>query len=173
MKNGKRQRNSFNEAYSAAHAAYKKKFKWADFCIYCGDPAETLDHVLAISLVLNVDLSRPSTRRGLGQGLNLVPCCRECNCIASNKKFTCIREKRLHIQKQLRKKYKKVLRNVVWDEEELSEMGYQMKSKIMANQYKRAWLEVRTTWPQSDTVVPISERRDLRRCRLLRVKQVA
>jgi 5-methylcytosine-specific restriction endonuclease McrA len=46
---------------------------FGDLCVYCGDPADTLDHVV------------PLTKGGEHAVHNLVPACRACNCSKHNK----------------------------------------------------------------------------------------
>ena len=88
----------------------------------------------------------------------MIPSCLECNRLAGNKKFLLIADKRIYIQEKLKKRYKKALKDIIWDDDEISEMGYNIKTKIISTQSKRAWIELRTTWPNSRTIVPLEDR---------------
>jgi len=128
---------------------YEKKFRWVNFCVYCGQPKECLDHVFPLSLASGLDLSRPSVKQELFQGLNIVPSCSSCNRIASDYAFINIRLKRQFIQERIRKRYLKKLRAVEWTQEELSEIGYNLKSQIKKLNHNRIILENRVMWPAS------------------------
>ena len=126
---------------------YKRKFKWVSFCVYCGEPAGTLDHVFPISLASKLNLNRAGVRRELFQGLSKVPCCLECNVVACDKPFVSILEKRRHIQKTLKKRYRKLLKTPDWDKEELSQVGYALRMDIKGALEKRNRVERRVMWP--------------------------
>lgn len=126
---------------------YSRKFRWCDKCVYCGDQSYELDHVFPVSLAAQLDLSRPNVRKEIGQGLSLVPACAECNRTAGNRPFTLIREKRQFIQARLKKKHKKLLKGVVWDVDEIEDMGPNMKRYIMESMALRWTLVQRVMWP--------------------------
>ena len=54
-------------------------------CVYCGEPATDIDHVIPWAYVLRHEIS------------NLVPACHDCNLIASDKMFLDIESKREYI----------------------------------------------------------------------------
>jgi hypothetical protein len=87
------------------------------------------------------------------QGLTKVPCCQECNVLAGDKVFFWIREKRAYIQKALKERYRKKLRFVVWDEEDLEELGPGLASFVLRGQRESARLELRTSFPAVKTRV--------------------
>ena len=58
----------FIPARTARHQFRQEIFRaWAHQCAYCGEPAQSLDHV------------HPKARGGLTVPLNLVPACLSCN----------------------------------------------------------------------------------------------
>lgn len=128
---------------------YKKKFRWVNYCIYCGQPKECLDHVFPLSLASGLDLSRPSVKKELFQGLNMVPSCNSCNNLAIDKPFNKIKEKRRYIQKRIEKRYLKKLRTVIWSEEELKEVGPRLRADIKKMIANRIVLENRVLFPAS------------------------
>lgn len=134
---------------SSVARSYTRKFRWYDKCVYCGDTAHELDHVFPVSKSSQLDLSRPNVRRELGQGLSIVPACTECNRIAGNRPFTLISEKRRYIQNRLKEKHKKLLHGVVWDLDELEDMGPNMKRYILESMGLRWTLVQRVMWPHA------------------------
>jgi len=73
---------------------YKDLSKRSTRCIYCGEPANSKDHVL------------PKSRYELNyqEGLYIVPCCSSCNSIAGRTPFRNIREKQSFIRLGIRKR---------------------------------------------------------------------
>jgi hypothetical protein len=86
-----------------------------------------------------------------------VPSCSECNHLAGDKPFKSIREKRRYIQGRLRKRYRKQLINVIWDADELEEIGHSLQAYIVRGQRERARIELRLTWPYSNSIVRVTE----------------
>ena len=134
---------------------YRRKFRWATHCVYCGQVAETQDHVLPLSLAPELDFMTFRHRWQFGQGLNKVPCCRECNSLAGTEPFFSIREKRKYIQGLLRKRYNKTLHSVIWDKDELRELGRTLRSHVIRKQRKLALAELRCSFPAIETRVPL------------------
>ena len=140
-------------------SAYTRKFRWCRICIYCGMYATCLDHVFPLSRAAGLDLFRPSVRRELKQGLNLVPACRECNSLAGAKLFTSIRQKRDYIQKRLRRRKASVLNISDWEDDEMARMSHSMKSFIRLGLREREQTLFRLNWPWSREAFEIRQRR--------------
>jgi len=135
---------------------YHRDFKWyaslsaynvgavifeATPCAYCGMPAETDDHVIPWSFYASVnDCVILSAYRWA-----LVPACYECNCIAGDKVFETISQKRRYIQERLRCRYRKILSIPPWSEEDLADL-----SPLLA-QYVRHGLKLRAIISQRIT----------------------
>jgi len=131
---------------------YKKKFRWVNFCIYCGQAQQCWDHVFPLSSAASLDLTRDSVKKVLFQGLNMVPCCASCNNTAGAERFTNIREKRAYIQKKLRQKHKKILRHIIWDDDEIEGLGKNLRNEVMRMMNNRNLIEMRVSWPAVRTV---------------------
>lgn len=142
-----RQRTTHNRFIQAAEIHYQMKFQWLTRCVYCGLPADTLDHVFPLALAANLDTARPGVRKALGQGLNRVPSCRQCNGIAGAKPFTSIRQKRWYIQDVLRKKLAADLHMPDWDKDELAELGHSMRVHVLQGIRARKRAAMRCNWP--------------------------
>jgi len=87
-------------------------------------------------------------RKHLHFALYIVPCCHHCNLIASNEVFYNILEKRKYIQNKIRTKYINKLKTVLWDDEEVDELGYNMKSEVKKMLQERYLLESRINYPK-------------------------
>lgn len=126
---------------------YKKKFKWLNSCVYCGQNKESIDHVFPLSIAARLDLERKIVRDELKFGLYLVPSCMSCNLICMNKPFQSILEKRAYIQKTLREKHKKEITTVMWDKEEIDELGENLKRQVIKMLNNRFVIESRILYP--------------------------
>lgn len=129
---------------------YRNKFRWSNRCVYCGNLANTLDHVLPVSVAARVNIK---SRRHMKQGLNRVPCCGECNRLANNEVFFSIREKRAYIQEKIRFKYRDILKVTIWEPEELDELGPTLRRQIKQAMRNRLQTEWRINWPYVDSWV--------------------
>ena len=93
---------------------------WATPCCYCGDPAETNDHVFPESafkkLKATDDLAVPV------EMLRLVPACMECNTLGADYVFPSYEAKRLYIKKALERRYQQALQYPGWSKPELEEL---------------------------------------------------
>ena len=146
--NAKRQRN-----HREVGLHYKKKFRWLKTCVYCGQPKESLDHVFPLSMASGLDFSNRYVARELRRALYLVPCCNSCNSIAANKPFASILDKRHHIQSAIRKKHLKKLRVVLWERDEIEELGHAMQSEVVKMIKNRYILESRVNYPRLQSTV--------------------
>jgi len=78
---------------------YRDYSRRSRFCVYCGEPATTKDHILALS---KFTLVYP-------EGLYIVPCCFQCNAFAGGRLFHNIREKQEFIKARIRKRYQWIM----------------------------------------------------------------
>ena len=134
---------------------YRLKFRKFSNCIYCGNPKQALDHVYPLSLAVSLEIWRPLVRVELKQGLNLVPSCNECYTLASNMPFTLIREKRRYIQKRLREKYLNKIQKVVWEEDEIQQLGRTLRTYVSHAQTTKKSLELRIHYPALERISDI------------------
>ena len=126
------------------------------FCIYCGDRATSQDHFTPLSFVAAV--------QSLGMSVSakvkvLLPSCLECNHLAGAKIFNSIHAKRCYIQKQLRRRYRKILQMPEWEGQDLTRLGPFLSRFVRDEIKKRAWLEERLAWRNRDNPAFLSIRR--------------
>jgi hypothetical protein len=133
-------------------------------CSYCGEVAETVDHVLPRSFRVKVMSAGMTYTRDLP---DTVPACRECNCLASDHVFSTLREKRAFVQSALRRRYAKLLAAPPWRDEELATLGYVLATRVRSLEMKRRVVarRVRYAGPMADEPQAIRPRARRRRAR--------
>jgi hypothetical protein len=108
-------------------------------CVYCGCRANTLDHFVPLAVLYMMgDI-------GGGERVTLESCS-ECNTIAGSHVFKTVGEKRDYIHKNLEEKYHVLLKAPNWTKQELSRMGYNMRTYIESHLVYRDWIDERLTW---------------------------
>ena len=90
-------------------------------CVYCGEVADTLDHVPPVRIAESLDLEMTHM---------LVPACRECNSTLSAKYLLYLDERAEHLLQRYKTKYKKHDSAVAWDEDEIEELSGSLKTYI-------------------------------------------
>ena len=106
-------------------------------CIYCGIPANALDHIIPVSYT---DVSRKAAKYNKN---NTVPCCNECNTTLSDKWLPTISERASFILEKYNIKYKKLLNSPDWAEWEIEELRGNMKKIVLENKTKKLLLQER------------------------------
>ena len=102
-------------------------------CTYCGEPADTRDHVI------------PSTTRGcvLNGKEHTVACCKECNSVLSSRPYYTIGARAAYLEEAYRKRYKKVLKYPTWEEDEIKELSRNLQRHIQQGQWLKTNTEAR------------------------------
>ncbi len=114
----------------------------ANLCIYCGLPADSLDHIPPQSV-------RPTlVKMGIASRFPFreVWACRECNSLLGYRELWTIELRKRFIKKALRKKYRRYLRIPHWDDREISELGYALQQHVLQGTVIREILEYRLKW---------------------------
>jgi hypothetical protein len=118
-------------------------------CVYCGEGANTIDHVVPVSYYYSGVRKIGSLHLTAEYGKeNIVPSCKECNNIAWNHVFQDFEAKKDYIQNRLVEKYKKAINCPFWSEEEVKEMGKQMQKEIKLQQLAKYWILNRINYPK-------------------------
>ena len=95
-------------------------------CIYCGEPATCRDHVPPITRVCDYE------SYGLKKEYYLLaPSCQSCNSILASSLQETILARIEYVKDKLKSKFKKHLDSYEWSEEEISELGKNLRSKIV------------------------------------------
>ena len=101
-------------------------------CVYCGQPADSLDHV--------PPLSRVDDYRALGlvrEMYLLVPACRDCNALAGSTLQATFPERVEYVKDEITRKNRRVIAAPEWDQDEIDELGGSLKAYIIAQERKR------------------------------------
>ena len=100
-------------------------------CIYCGMPADTMDHVPPISRVACYKSMKLKHEFFLK-----VPCCNQCNLVLSNSLQDTILRRIEFLKKRLSKKLAKKLRVADFTDDEIKEMD-----RVLASDVRRSIIE--------------------------------
>ena len=119
-------RHIFMQKY---HGFYKSDYYTSEFiCFYCGMPADTIDHVPAIEIV--DAYGGPTAVKESGFELQKVKCCRDCNSMIGSYGYT-VEDRLEYVANKLMKKFEKCNPAYdLWSEEELDELGPNLRSMI-------------------------------------------
>lgn len=96
-------------------------------CTYCGEAADTLDHLSPRSF----EGGTAKLRGGSDPG-ETVPACRECNSALGSTLCKSVEEKAGVVHKFLKRRYGRV-KSPVWADEELSTLGPTARSAVLAH----------------------------------------
>lgn len=113
--------------------SYKREYPNGDDCAYCGDLANSEDHIPSLHILHML----VSSGEGDRYKRIIVPSCMDCNSrLGSCFAFTISKRKKI-LHSRLKKKYKKILRKVVWDDDETESLGYSLRKYIEHSQAER------------------------------------
>lgn len=126
----------------AYDALYRETGRYGDPCSYCGQVADTLDHIPPL---LRVEMLTAAGQECDGPYVK-VPACIECNSALTSLNKMTLKERRAHVRGYLRKKYKKFLKIPNWDEDELAEVDPAFAKEIRASVNFANHVRARLAW---------------------------
>lgn len=104
-------------------------------CNYCGEPADTRDHIIPVSYQTNARPTK-SARHNPRYG-ETVPCCRDCNVMLGTKLFPSMEDRCHYVAGALRRRYSKLINAPAWTADELAELGPGLRASILADASRR------------------------------------
>lgn len=107
-------------------------------CSYCKALANSRDHVVPYSF-LHVN----NKKRTYSVDELIVPCCMECNLLASNAVFDNFWDKKSFILEKVQKKYKNLLSSPDWSDKEINELKGNLKQIIFFSQELKKIVRIR------------------------------
>lgn len=110
-------------------------------CIYCGEPSDTRDHLLPITV----------TGKAQRKHVLTVPACRQCNSLIGDAFAWSITERRAIAQNSLRRKNAVLLQSVDYSQEELEEFGSGLRPYLRRRQDEKRRLLRRLDFPSDET----------------------
>ena len=110
------------------------KNRGIEACVYCGDVTlqKVRDHIIPASFT--------SSRKHYEDSSETVCACSECNQMLSDRLLTTVESRCDFIIHRIRGKYASCLRSANWSEEELNELGRDLRSKVKANIFLKNWV---------------------------------
>ena len=101
-----------------------------NYCIYCGDIAETKDHVIPYSFIGKVDRkkNRSPYTNSIGE---TVDSCLECNMLLSNKMLITVKDRTKYLFEKVKRRYRTLIVSKDWNQDELDELGYGLKTSVL------------------------------------------
>lgn len=112
----------------AAHSLYwpMESELGAHVCVYCGERAWSVDHMIPLSHVAAVH----AVGMALPANLWIVPACEECNSLAADYVFQTFEERRDHVRASMRRKYASFIRMPEWSSWEISQLAGSTKIDV-------------------------------------------
>jgi hypothetical protein len=99
-------------------------------CTYCGAwDGDNQDHIVPVSY--NQNVSRVGGRRKGVSYKNTVPCCKECNSLLSDRLYFSIPSRAAYLLGTYERRYKKLLSQPDWSNEEIEELGPSMRTSTI------------------------------------------
>jgi hypothetical protein len=118
----------------------KHKIKPRLCCAYCGQIADTEDHVPPRS-------ARPYLlAANIAHSFLSVAACRECNNLLSYLPYWTVSDRRAYIKKRLAQKYKRLLAIPGWSDSELKELGPSLQLDVIVGIVQRNVVRARLLW---------------------------
>ena len=102
-----------------------------DDCFYCGEPAQSLDHVPPLAWVEHKEVAEWK-RRGIP--LVLVRSCVDCNKRLGDRPFFTTQERCAFLNDRLTAQFERD--SLLWSEDEIAEMGHAMQLMIRAKMFE-------------------------------------
>lgn len=154
------ERKRLERVFGNLYTRFVPKGESGDFCYYCGDYADTLDHVPPLNSVENMRMEEWHKQK---LPFVLIRACTSCNSKLGSKPIYSILERVANIIHKLEKEYEKVMDNK-WSDTELKELGKNLKSIVSAYDVKTAKLQSRLnfahwrfaheeTWPEYSDIL--------------------
>lgn len=110
-------------------------------CVYCGELADTVDHLLPRQWSGDADRKR----------VPVVPACQECNSTLGAVFLPDVQDRRALVHAKYRQKYKKALTMLYRTEEGLDEFGPSLRHLIERMQAQHDAVMRRLAWPTDPT----------------------
>ncbi len=131
-----------------ARATVACLYKWPfgidrNRCAYCGVQADTIDHVPPIEIAYCYGPSNFTS-------FEYWPACKQCNCVLGAKDLRTLAARKKEIARYLRRKYWKLLKMPYWTDEEIDDLGYNLRSGLNEAQIVKRFIEQRIRYATSE-----------------------
>lgn len=109
-------------------------------CLYCGSPAECLDHILPVSAFT---VGKRKSRNFRGMKRLLAYACLHCNAMLGNKRIETIFERKEFLANRLEEKSRKLLKQPDWTDEELDDLGKDIRRRVEMSILNKRVIQIR------------------------------
>lgn len=99
------------------------------YCFYCGDPADTLDHVPSLSSIDTMDYQYRKRHR---IPAITVACCSACNGATSSRRLDTVQDRLLYLESFYQRIFEKSSKT--WSQDEIDELGPSLKNFVKSSQ---------------------------------------
>lgn len=123
----KKHRRNLEKRYGQLYVRMFFREGEAQVCVYCGNVAETQDHVPPLDWVYCLGTSYFGSA---GIRLLLVPACGECNVELGPRKLFTIKDRTRWLIGRYEKKYERFTKGLIWDMEDVDELGRGLKRYV-------------------------------------------
>jgi len=137
-------KKTFNHLYNLYIPSKDKRY----ICFYCGLPAPAIDHVPPLSKVKELRMIYDSII------YTKVPSCNECNLIAGDESDTCIFQRRIFVKEKLIIKYKKYIKLCDWEEDEIDQLGYNLRVSVINSMSIKYLIAYRLHYGEDSNIRP-------------------
>ena len=120
------------------------KFGNPTTCTYCGDTANSIDHVIAVSYQTDNRSKSDKTKYG-----PITPCCMNCNKKLFNKYFDTFDDRCNYISIY----YRKQITDEIWKKGEISQLDYYLRENIKRYNAERLFYTNRADWFKSSDYI--------------------
>lgn len=110
-------------------------------CTYCGDPADSIDHIIPVS----ANTIAPRKGKTITRFGPTTFACRDCNAKISSRGFDSFWERCQWRRSQINE----ITKPVIWSSAQINELGYSLKTLVAKEVQKRRWMIMRSDWFES------------------------
>lgn len=111
-------------------------------CVYCGAPANTIDHVPPQAARQQLISTGLATK----YPFFTVPACKECNSALGKRGLFTVQARRLWVKRWLRRRYYHILRIPDWTDTELAQLSPAFRGYILRGVVLREWVAARVAY---------------------------
>lgn len=116
-------------------------------CYYCGEPADSIDHVVPLSLIRQLEDDPEALERVIGKGrIREVDACRDCNHRLSSEYDINLKDRKERLRDRLRSRYLRLLAMPEWTDDDLGELNGWLQGSVIHATAVQAWIMRRLSY---------------------------
>lgn len=127
-----------------------------DACAYCGERANTVDHVAPVSYIAGLLDVMQRLRSSLRECLVTVPACSDCNSLLGSFIPDSLANKRAELKRRLYARHESLLASETWSDADINRHGRSLRSYLLSQEQRRRVIERRLAFVSSISLPPIA-----------------